>query len=1583
MDWEARFNDTKRELDEAKQEFKEFEATSKEVENELEAEVDTLQAENDALEAKVQKLEDSSADLKEKYQSARDELTKAVDQLAALKTKSGASSQSLQALEQEVESLQGKLRISEASLARLREEADSVAEELILAQQDAAVASENHAIEVQRLQSELKDLRHNAAVTGLQSSVGEASEAVQAGSPGGEVSGEGAGTRVAELEQELAAIQEQNNELMADMDEMSTDLQNKATQIAELNEELEIMREQSDEMSEELTQMADQVMEKDGIIKDLQKQIASTTGDANGATLTSAETSADVSALQAKLDTTTSELETMKRRAEELQKEVNEKEEELAEMDDMAAGMREKLDASEAAQAGRGELERSVKELKEGLAAAEAKNKALEENLASAEARTAQLVSELNSLKQNYSDVVAQAKTAEEATAAVAKLETEKAALEQKVNGLALESEMAKQEIAVAVERELEARATHEKLEARLRVLEDEQTAGRAQQEQLQAQLTEAAVAREKLREELQSARTAAEHESSELRLENADLLSKVDAMTVASTDAQVLAESRRTTLDRKEAEQQATIARLQDMETKEAAATAAQRDLEDQLAKSRAAQQSLSREVTSLKASLDRHKNRNEVSNIAREAELVAQVAELEQECAAANEEAAASAAEAKLFSEQETAASVKASKFEVQLESSVTDADGLRVRKNDLEKDLQTTTLRLDSLSAELAEALSVHAQAEASAAQEHTTACQSLQAKSAASESKAQAAETKAVELQVELDAARSALAAEQTHAAQVLSDAEAKWSSELREAHESSASVHADGVARSTRTIEQLEAQLRELETRSAEVSAQRTDLSRELEALRAKDVAQSAENADLAAQIAAGKKAREEEAANWALEAEKLKLEVAEAKATVNNNGSLQKEALDAQLVELEDLRSRLKKVDAAHAQAKEDVEAATLELEIMREEAAQAQKDAQTSRDKLRRQNEELLEKSAAAAEAHVEAHERAETYEDKLRRYATQVTDLEQQLAAATAEREAAEIEQETLSKELAAAQIKCAGLVSEVGELRAKEERTTANLRRQNSDLSDAVATAAAEKAAARKLAEERRSSLGREAASRVEAELRAKEFEEKVAESEAAKQQLVAKLADAQAEASRLNAELQSLKLAEVQKKQDRAAALQSEHLLSIYSSPGVPGGKARKGGGDGEDGDEDTTEVDGDSSAPQSLIPSPGTKGNTMAQLASELDRQRRYAVYLAECLRERRNAYQKLLMEAQNTHGKMLVYLRIRPMYTGGGANRDHSGAGVASIRALNDSDSVFAVEDREPQPFSFDRVFDPRSSERDVYDAAQANIVNLAQGYSSCVFAYGQTGSGKTHTMTHLNERLLAELFRLKAIEGARSEEDFAISIATLEIYNDQIRDLNGRPGASVVSIGGSSSSGTSRARAESTGSDNEEHRNTDDDGRGTSIRGLNWVSVKTYEEANFVMEKAITNRATATTDVHAHSSRSHAIVIVNLRARQGGSSYSNASLFLIDLAGSERITKSKVTGDQLKEALAINKSLSALGDVLQAIDKKSSHVPFVKACWVTHGCYCHHLGGSCRDRLVVRMYSCAPGTVIPSSLSC
>lgn len=51
--------------------------------------------------------------------------------------------------------------------------------------------------------------------------------------------------------------------------------------------------------------------------------------------------------------------------------------------------------------------------------------------------------------------------------------------------------------------------------------------------------------------------------------------------------------------------------------------------------------------------------------------------------------------------------------------------------------------------------------------------------------------------------------------------------------------------------------------------------------------------------------------------------------------------------------------------------------------------------------------------------------------------------------------------------------------------------------------------------------------------------------------------------------------------------------------------------------------------------------------------------------------------------------------------------------------------------------------------------------------------------------------------------------------------------------------------------------------------------------------------------------------------------------------------MHLVDLAGSERVDKSEVTGDRLKEAQHINKSLSALGDVISSLAQKNSHVPY------------------------------------------
>lgn len=77
------------------------------------------------------------------------------------------------------------------------------------------------------------------------------------------------------------------------------------------------------------------------------------------------------------------------------------------------------------------------------------------------------------------------------------------------------------------------------------------------------------------------------------------------------------------------------------------------------------------------------------------------------------------------------------------------------------------------------------------------------------------------------------------------------------------------------------------------------------------------------------------------------------------------------------------------------------------------------------------------------------------------------------------------------------------------------------------------------------------------------------------------------------------------------------------------------------------------------------------------------------------------------------------------------------------------------------------------------------------------------------------------------------------------------------------------------------------------------------------------------------------------HSSRSHSIYQLKIKARRGPKYQIEGALNLIDLAGSERINDSKVDGERLKETQSINKSLSCLGDVISALIKKDAYIPY------------------------------------------
>ena len=113
-------------------------------------------------------------------------------------------------------------------------------------------------------------------------------------------------------------------------------------------------------------------------------------------------------------------------------------------------------------------------------------------------------------------------------------------------------------------------------------------------------------------------------------------------------------------------------------------------------------------------------------------------------------------------------------------------------------------------------------------------------------------------------------------------------------------------------------------------------------------------------------------------------------------------------------------------------------------------------------------------------------------------------------------------------------------------------------------------------------------------------------------------------------------------------------------------------------------------------------------------------------------------------------------------------------------------------------------------------------------------------------------------------------------------------------------------------------------------------------VPGLTIDPVTCMEDVNKLIAAGKQNRSTFETAMNASSSRSHFVlsVYVNNTHRTRGEEH-RGKLHLVDLAGSERLSSTGAKGDRLKEAQNINKSLSALGDVVRALKQKSPHVPF------------------------------------------
>ncbi|KAF5454378.1 hypothetical protein F2P56_024049 [Juglans regia] len=286
---------------------------------------------------------------------------------------------------------------------------------------------------------------------------------------------------------------------------------------------------------------------------------------------------------------------------------------------------------------------------------------------------------------------------------------------------------------------------------------------------------------------------------------------------------------------------------------------------------------------------------------------------------------------------------------------------------------------------------------------------------------------------------------------------------------------------------------------------------------------------------------------------------------------------------------------------------------------------------------------------------------------------------------------------------------------------------------------------------------------------------------------------------------------------------------------------------------------------------------------------------------------------------KLFNEFQEAKGNIRVFCRCRPL------SKEEMSSGstkIVDFDAAKDGCLGILTGGSTKKSFKFDRVYTPNNDQVDVFEDASPMVTSVLDGYNVCIFAYGQTGTGKTFTMEGteqnrgVNYRTLEHLFN---IAKERSETfTYSIAVSVLEVYNEQIRDLLATSPASKKLEIKQAPEGF------------------------LHVPGIVEAKVDNIREVWSVLHAGSNARAVGSNNVNEHSSRSHCMLCIMVKAKNlVNGECTKSKLWLVDLAGSERLSKTDVQGERLKEAQNINRSLSALGDVISALATKSSHIPY------------------------------------------
>ncbi|XP_047326283.1 kinesin-like protein KIN-7F [Impatiens glandulifera] len=271
---------------------------------------------------------------------------------------------------------------------------------------------------------------------------------------------------------------------------------------------------------------------------------------------------------------------------------------------------------------------------------------------------------------------------------------------------------------------------------------------------------------------------------------------------------------------------------------------------------------------------------------------------------------------------------------------------------------------------------------------------------------------------------------------------------------------------------------------------------------------------------------------------------------------------------------------------------------------------------------------------------------------------------------------------------------------------------------------------------------------------------------------------------------------------------------------------------------------------------------------------------------------------------------------IFVSIRLRPLSAKEIAVND-----VSEWECINNNSIINLTEKSlSPQAYTFDRVFGPDCSSKQVYhEGAKEVVLSAVKGINATIFAYGQTGSGKTYTMFSITEYTIADVFDYI---DKHKEWKFELKFSAMEIYNESVRDLLILDGTNL--------------------------RLLDDPEKGTVVEKLSEETLRDWNHFKELLSICEAQRHIGGTALNEVSSRSHQIIRLTIESssRQCShvvdSSKLTASVNFVDLAGSERASQTLAAGSRLKEGSHINRSLLTLGTVIRKLSNGGNgHVPY------------------------------------------